>query len=232
MKKKRFSVEQIATVLKQAELGVPVAELIRQTGISEQTFFRWEKQYAGLHSDEVRELRQRRDENARLKKLVAELSLDKTILQDFNAKKMARPSIRREAVQRPVRKLIRARGVRRRARRPAELAQHRRGRPGRKHQRRPAGHQAAGPMALDDDQHRRQVGPMNADEIERLRHTAFLPAGRYIRLLIQAAITSPKKPATTHGLRLPRPCATAPARGPSMRHDQGARILRNVCRFS
>ena len=94
MKKKRFSVEQIATVLKQAEL-------IRQTGISEQTFFRWEKQYAGLHSDEVRELRQRRDENARLKKLVAELSLDKTILQDFNAKKMARPSIRREAVQRP-----------------------------------------------------------------------------------------------------------------------------------
>ena len=101
VKKKRFSVEQIAEVLKQAELGMPVAELIRQTGISEQTFFRWKKQYAGLHSDEVRELRQLRDENARLRKLVAELSLDKTILQDLNEKKMARPSIKREAVQRP-----------------------------------------------------------------------------------------------------------------------------------
>jgi putative transposase len=91
VKKKRFSVEQIAAVLKQAELGMPVAELIRQTGISEQTFFRWKKQYAGLHSDEVRELRQLRDENARLRKLVAELSLDKTIFQDLNAKKWSGP---------------------------------------------------------------------------------------------------------------------------------------------
>ena len=69
MKKKRFSVEQIVAVLKQAELGLPVAEVIRRIGISEQTFYRWKKQYAGLQSDQVRELKQLQDENARLKKL-------------------------------------------------------------------------------------------------------------------------------------------------------------------
>ncbi len=77
MKRKRFSIEQIVAVLKQAELGMPVADLIRQVGISEQTFYRWKKQYAGMQSDQVRELKQLQDENARLKKLVAELSLDK-----------------------------------------------------------------------------------------------------------------------------------------------------------
>ena len=86
MKKKRFSVEQIVAVLKQAELGMPVADVIRQVGISEQTFYRWKKQYAGLQSDQVRELKQLQDENARLKKLVAELSLDKAILQDVATK--------------------------------------------------------------------------------------------------------------------------------------------------
>jgi len=87
MKKKRFSVEQIVAVLKQAELGLPVADLIRQVGISEQTFYRWKKQYAGLESDQVRELKLVLDENARLKKLVAELSLDKAVLQDVLSKK-------------------------------------------------------------------------------------------------------------------------------------------------
>ncbi len=58
MKKKRFSVEQIVGVLKQAEVGVPVAELIRKVGISEQTFYRWKKQYVGLESDQVREMKQ------------------------------------------------------------------------------------------------------------------------------------------------------------------------------
>jgi putative transposase len=86
MKKKRFSVEQIVAVLKQAELGMPVADLIRRVGISEQTFYRWKKQYAGLQSDQVRELKQLQDENVRLKKLVAELSLDKAILQDVATK--------------------------------------------------------------------------------------------------------------------------------------------------
>jgi putative transposase len=87
MKKKRFSVEQIVGVLKQAEVGVPVAELIRKVGISEQTFYRWKKQYVGLESDQVREMKQLQDENSRLKQLVAELSLDKTMLQDVLRKK-------------------------------------------------------------------------------------------------------------------------------------------------
>ena len=84
---KRFSVEQIVTVLEQAELGLSVAELTRRVGISEQTFYRWKKQYAGLETDQVREFKQLAEENARLKKLVAELSLDKAVLQDVLAKK-------------------------------------------------------------------------------------------------------------------------------------------------
>jgi len=91
MKRKRFSVEQIVVVLKQAELGLPVADLTRQVGISEQTFYRWKKQYGGLQSDQVRELKVLQDENGRLKKLVAELSLDKAILQDINSKKWPGP---------------------------------------------------------------------------------------------------------------------------------------------
>ncbi len=91
MKRKRFSVEQIVTVLKQAEAGMPIADLVRQVGISEQTYYRWKKQYAGLQADQVRELKLLQDENARLKKLVAELSLDKAILQDVNSKKWPGP---------------------------------------------------------------------------------------------------------------------------------------------
>ena len=87
MKKKRFSVEQIVAVLKQAEVGVPVAELIRKVGVSEQTFYRWKKQYVGLESDQVREMKHLQEENSRLKQLVAELSLDKTMLQDVLRKK-------------------------------------------------------------------------------------------------------------------------------------------------
>ncbi len=64
MKRKRFSVEQIVAVLKQAERGLPVAESTRQVGISEQTFYRWKKQYGGLQSDQVRELKVLQDENA------------------------------------------------------------------------------------------------------------------------------------------------------------------------
>jgi len=74
-------------VLKQAEVGVPIAEVIRKAGISEQTFYRWKKQYVGLESDQVREMKQLQDENSRLKQLVAELSLDKTMLQDVLRKK-------------------------------------------------------------------------------------------------------------------------------------------------
>ena len=91
MKKKRFSVEQIVAVLKQAEMGMPVADVVRQIGISEQTFYRWKKQYKGLESDQVRELKQLQEENSRLKRLVAELSLDKAMLQDVAAKKWPGP---------------------------------------------------------------------------------------------------------------------------------------------
>jgi putative transposase len=85
--KKQFSVEQIVSVLKQAEVGVPIAELIRKVGISEQTFYRWKSKYVGLEVDQVRQLKQLREENTRLKQLVAELSLDKTMLQDVIRKK-------------------------------------------------------------------------------------------------------------------------------------------------
>ena len=91
MKRKKFSVEQIVSILKQANLGLPVADLIRQVGISEQTFYRWKRQYAGLESDQVREIKQLAEENGRLKKLVAELSLDKAVLQDVLAKKFPGP---------------------------------------------------------------------------------------------------------------------------------------------
>jgi len=88
VKRKRFSLEQIVAVLKQVEVGVPVAEVCRQAGITEQTFYRWKKMYVGLEVDQVRQLKQLQEENARLKRLVAELSLDKTMLQDVLSKKL------------------------------------------------------------------------------------------------------------------------------------------------
>jgi putative transposase len=75
-------VEQIVAVLKQAELGMPVADVIRQVGISEQTFYRWKKVYGSMLPGEARELKQLREENGKLKRLVADLSLDKVMLQD------------------------------------------------------------------------------------------------------------------------------------------------------
>jgi putative transposase len=82
VKKRRFSVEQIVTVLKEAELGTPVADLIRKVGISEQTYYRWKKVYGGLEPSQARKLKQLEEENAKLKRLVADLSLDKIMLQD------------------------------------------------------------------------------------------------------------------------------------------------------
>jgi len=87
VKQKRFNVEQIVAVLKQAEAGVPLAELIRRVGISEQTFYRWKKKYVGLEVDQVRQLKQLQEENARLKRLVADLTLDRAMLQDVLSKK-------------------------------------------------------------------------------------------------------------------------------------------------
>ncbi len=87
MKRKRYSVEQIIAAVKLHESGTSVADIARKLGIAEQTFYRWKKQYGGLEPDQARELSQLRDENAKLKKLVADLSLDKVMLQDVIAKK-------------------------------------------------------------------------------------------------------------------------------------------------
>ena len=87
MKQKRFNLEQIVAVLKQAEAGVPLAELLRRVGVSQQTFYRWKKQYVGLEVDQVRQLKQLQEENTRLKQLVADLTLDKAMLQDVLSKK-------------------------------------------------------------------------------------------------------------------------------------------------
>jgi len=88
MKRKRFTEEQIAFALRQAESGTPVSEVIRKLGVSEVTFYRWKKKYGGLDLPELRELRQLREENRKLKQLVADLSLDKVMLQDVLRKKV------------------------------------------------------------------------------------------------------------------------------------------------
>lgn len=82
MKKTRFTEQQIAFALKQADTGTAVAEVVRKMGISEATFYNWKKKYGGLSINELRRLKQLEDENARLKKIVADLSLDKEMLQD------------------------------------------------------------------------------------------------------------------------------------------------------
>lgn len=87
MRKSRFTEEQILQALRQGEAGTPVVEICRKLGITEQTFYRWRRKFGGLEASEVRELKQLRDENARLKRLVADLTLDKTILRDALGKK-------------------------------------------------------------------------------------------------------------------------------------------------
>ena len=88
MKRKRYTEAQIAFALRQTESGTPVAEIIRRMGISEMTFYRWKKKYAGMGVAEVRRLKQLEDENRRLKRLVADLTLDKQMLQDVLSKKL------------------------------------------------------------------------------------------------------------------------------------------------
>ena len=87
MGRKRFTEEQIGYALRQAEAGTGVAEIVRKLGISEQTFYRWKKQFAGLGVAELRKLRTLEEENRKLKQLVADLSLDKKMLQDVLSKK-------------------------------------------------------------------------------------------------------------------------------------------------
>ncbi len=87
MPKKRFTEEQISFALRQAESGTAVPEICRKLGISELTFYRWKKQFAGMGLPEIRRLKQLEDENRKLKQLVADLTLDKTMLQDVIRRK-------------------------------------------------------------------------------------------------------------------------------------------------
>ena len=87
MRKSRFTEAQIVAALRQAEGGVSVAELCRKLEVTETTFYRWKRQYGGMGVSELRELRQLRDENRKLKQVVADLSLGKTILQESLRKK-------------------------------------------------------------------------------------------------------------------------------------------------
>jgi len=86
--KKRYTEQQIAFALRQAESGTPVGEIVRKMGISEPTFYRWKKKYAGMGVAEVRRLKGLEQENRRLKTLVADLTLDKQMLQEVLSKKL------------------------------------------------------------------------------------------------------------------------------------------------
>ena len=88
MKKSKFTEQQIAFALRQVETGVKVKEVIRQLGITEQTFYRWKRKYGGLGPSELRKLRMLEEENRKLKQMVADLSLDKAMLQEVIEKKL------------------------------------------------------------------------------------------------------------------------------------------------
>jgi len=88
MKKTAFTEEQIAYALRQAETGTPVGDICRKLGISEQTFYRWKKKFAGMGIAELRRLRQLEEEKRTLKQLVADLTLDKHMLQEAIRKKL------------------------------------------------------------------------------------------------------------------------------------------------
>jgi transposase-like protein len=88
MARKRFTPEQIITMLREAEVLLnqsnPVAEVCRKLGVSEQTYYRWRKEYGGMRVDQAKRLKELEQENVRLKKLVADLSLDNAILKEVN----------------------------------------------------------------------------------------------------------------------------------------------------
>lgn len=88
MKASKFSDAQKAFILKQATDGVPVVDICRKAGISQATYFNWKKKYDGLLPTEIRRLKQLEDENGKLRKLVADLSLDKEMLQDVIRRKL------------------------------------------------------------------------------------------------------------------------------------------------
>jgi putative transposase len=87
MKRGQFTEEQIIGILKAVEAGQKVGELCRQHGVSEATYYRWKSAYGGLEVSQVRRLRQLEEENRRLKQIVADLTLDNTMLKEISAKK-------------------------------------------------------------------------------------------------------------------------------------------------
>ncbi len=87
MRKSRFTEAQIVAALRQVESGIPVTEICRKLEVTETTFYRWKRQFGGMGVIELRELRQLREENRKLKQVVADLTLDKTILQESLRKK-------------------------------------------------------------------------------------------------------------------------------------------------
>ena len=88
MKRSKFSESRVAFILRQAQEGASIGEVCRKAGISEATFYVWRKKYGGLMPSEMRRLKQLEDENSRLKRIVADLSLDKEMLQDVIRRKM------------------------------------------------------------------------------------------------------------------------------------------------
>ena len=88
MKRSKFSEQQIAFILRQAEEGTSVEEVCRKAGVSQQTYYRWRKKDGGLMPSEMKRLKQLEEENQRLKRLVADLSLDKEMLQEVVRKKL------------------------------------------------------------------------------------------------------------------------------------------------
>jgi putative transposase len=88
MKASNFAAAQKAFIIKQGEDGTPVAEICRKAGISQATYFNWKKKYVGLLPTEMKRLKQLEDENARLKKIVADLTLDREMLQDVIRRKI------------------------------------------------------------------------------------------------------------------------------------------------
>jgi putative transposase len=88
MRASRFSEAQKAFILKQGSDGMPVADICRKAGISPATYFNWKKRYEGMQPPEMRRLKQLEDENAKLKKIVADLSLDREMLQDVIRRKL------------------------------------------------------------------------------------------------------------------------------------------------
>jgi putative transposase len=88
MPKRTFTEEQIAAALRQAEAGTPVAEICRNLGVTEQRFYRWKRKYAGMGVAELRRPKLLEEENRRLKQLVADLTLDKHMLQEVIGKKL------------------------------------------------------------------------------------------------------------------------------------------------